>query len=153
MLDLLEGVVDVPAVLDRLVGHAHRTEDVVVETAFAQEKFVRLLKEQSRFGALDDAVVISRDEGHDLRDAQLRHLPRVGALPFCREIDRPDADYGPWPGHQPRHRLHGAQSARVGYGYGRPGEVADVDFPDRTLRTSSSYACQNWLGNQACRPV
>ncbi len=73
-------------------------------------------------------MVISRTEGDYFRHSELGQLTGVGTLPLSRVIDRPDADYGPLPGHQPRHRLHRAQSARVGYRYGRAGEVAHVDL-------------------------
>ena len=50
--------VDVAAPLHRLVRHAERAEDVVVEAVLAEQQLVHPLQEQARLGALDDAVVV-----------------------------------------------------------------------------------------------
>ena len=72
--------VDVAAPLDGLVGHAERPEDVLVEVVVAHQQLVDPLEEQARLGALDDAVVVGRGDGHDLRQAEVGERGGVGAL-------------------------------------------------------------------------
>ena len=116
-------IVDVPHPPDGLVGHAHGVEDLVVEAVLPEQQAVDELEEHARFGALDDAVVVGRGEGDDLRDAELGQHPGVGGLPLRRILEAPDADDDPLAGHQPRHRLDGADGAGVGQGDGGAAEV------------------------------
>ena len=65
---------------DRLVGHAQRPEDVLVEVVLAEQQVVHLLEEQAGLGALDDAVVVGGGDGDDLRHAEVGQGLGVGAL-------------------------------------------------------------------------
>ena len=85
-------------------------------------------QEQARLGALDDAVVVGGGEGHDLADAELGDDLGVGRLEPGRVAKRPDADDRPLAGHEPGHRLHGPERARVGEGDGGAGEVVGADL-------------------------
>ena len=58
----LERVVDVPAVPDGLIRHAHRTEHAFVKAVLAQQEPVDTLKEQAGLCPLYYPVVISRAE-------------------------------------------------------------------------------------------
>ncbi len=115
--------VDVASPLHRLVGHADRAEDVGVEVVRAHQQLVHPLEEQARLGALDDAVVVGRRDGDDLRHAEGGQRGGVGTLELGGEAERADADDRALARHQPRHRLHGADRARVGEADGDPGEV------------------------------
>ena len=75
--------VDLPA--HRLVGHAHRLEEVVVEAVGAGEEGGHPAQEQARLGALDDAVVVGRGERHHLAEAELGQHARVGRLEAGRD--------------------------------------------------------------------
>ncbi|CAB4724305.1 unannotated protein [freshwater metagenome] len=61
--------VDVVSPFDWLVGETESFEDVLVKLVLAHEEFLDALEEKSRFGALNDAVVVRRGQGHDLRHA------------------------------------------------------------------------------------
>ena len=104
--------VDVAAPLHGLVGHAERAERGVVEAVLAQQQLVHALEEQSRLGALDDAVVVGGGDRDDLRHAELGERALVGGLVLGRVVDRADADDDALAGHEPRHRLHRADRAR-----------------------------------------
>ena len=63
---------------------------------------------------LDDAVVIGRGEGHDLRDRIAGNRLRRCSLPFSGVLHGADADDAALAGHQARHGVHGANAARIG---------------------------------------
>jgi len=122
----------------RLVGHAHRLEDFVVEPVLAGQALGHVGEEQARLGPLDDAVVIGRGDGHHLAEAELGDHAWVGGLEAGGVRERPDADDRPLAGHEARHRL-GRPSV--------PGLVSDTVVPEKssgvallewTFRTSSS---------------
>ena len=100
--------------LDRLVRHAERVEDVVVEAVLAEQQFVDALQERARLGALDDAVVVGARDRDDLAHAERAEVGAVGALELGRVVDAADADDHALARHQARHRLDGADRARVG---------------------------------------
>ena len=100
--------------LDRFVGHPERMEDVVVEPVLAEQQFVHALQERSRFGTLDDPVVVRAGDRDDLADAERAEVATVGSLELGRVVDAADPDDHALPGHQPGHRLDGADRAGVG---------------------------------------
>ncbi|CAB4635046.1 unannotated protein [freshwater metagenome] len=61
--------VDVVSPFDWLGGATEGFEDVLVKLVLAHEEFLDALEEKSRFGALNDAVVVRRGHCHDLRHA------------------------------------------------------------------------------------
>ena len=71
-------VVRLPA--HRLVGHAHRLEEVVVEAVGPGEQRGHPAEEEPGLGALDDPVVVGRGERHHLAQAELGQHARVGRL-------------------------------------------------------------------------
>ena len=79
-----------------------------------QQQFVHRAQEVAGLRALDDAVVVGRGEGDQLADAQLGDAFLAGALELGRVLHRADADDRALPTHQPRHRVHGADSAGIG---------------------------------------
>ncbi len=107
------GRVDVAAPAHRLVGNTERSERGVVEAAFADQQLVHPLEEQTRLGTLDHAVVVGGRDRHDLRHTQVGERPFVGGLILGREVDRADPDDDALAGHEPRHRLHGADRPGV----------------------------------------
>ena len=129
-------VVDLPA--HGLVGHAHRLEQVVVEPVGARQQGGDAGEEESRLGALNDPVVVRRREGHDLAQAELGQHPGVGRLVARGVAECADPDDGALSRHEPRHRLDGAERARVGERHRRAREVvgsdpAGVDLADQVL--------------------
>ena len=129
-------VVHLPA--HRLVGHAHRLEQVVVEAVGAGQEGGHPAEEEARLGPLDDPVVVGRGERDHLAQAELGQHARVGRLEPGRVPERADADDGALARHEPRHRLHRAERARVGQRHRRPGEVVGrdlvgVDLADQVL--------------------
>ena len=94
--------------LDRLVRHVERVEDVLVEVVLAEQQLVHPLEEQAGLGTLDDAVVVGAGDRDDLADAERAEVATVGALELGRVVDAADADDDGLAGHQPRHRLDGA---------------------------------------------
>ena len=119
-------MVDSP--LDRFVGNPDVGEGLIVEPVLAQQELVDLLQEQTRLGALDDAVVVGRGQGDDLGDAELGQHLRVGRLVLGGVADATDADDGPLALHESRHRLDGADRSRVGEGDVGPGQIVDRDL-------------------------
>ncbi len=109
--------------LDRLVRHAERPEDVLVEVVGPEQQLVHPLQEQPRLGALDDAVVVGRRDRDDLRQAEVGQRVGVGGLVLRRVVDRADTHDEALAGHEPRHRLHGADGSGVGQADGDTGEV------------------------------
>ena len=92
-------------------------------------------QEVAGFRALDDAVVVGRGQGDQLADTQFGDAFRAGALEFGRVLHRADADDRSLAGHQPRHRVHGADGAGVGQrnrhaGKVFGGELAVAGSPD-----------------------
>ena len=71
----------------RLVRHAHRAEDVVVEALLAEEELVHPLQELAGLRALDDAVVVGRRDRDDLAHAELGERLRIGRLVLGRVVD------------------------------------------------------------------
>ena len=120
--------VDVGTPLDGLVRHPEGVEDVVVEAVLAEQQLVDPLQEQPRLGALDDAVVVGARDRDDLGDAERRQVAAVGALELGRVVDGADADDDALAGHQARHRLHGADGARVGERHAGALEVGDGEL-------------------------
>ena len=119
---------EVPDPADRLVRDAQRGEDLVVEAVLAEQQLVDLLQELTRLGALDDPVVVGRGERDRLADRQpgqgLLGRPGVGG----RVLHRPDAHDAALARHQPRHRVLGADRARVGDRRGGALEVGDREL-------------------------
>ena len=114
------GIVGAPA--HRLVGDAQLAEDLVEEVV-GQQQFVHGAQEVAGLRALDDAVVVGRGERDQLADAQLGDAFLARALELGRVLHRADADDRALPAHQPRHRVHGADGARVGQRDRHAGEV------------------------------
>jgi hypothetical protein len=90
-----------------------RLEDLVVEAVLAEQQQVDAAQEVPRLGALDDPVVVSRGERHRLADGQPGHGLVGRALVGGRVLHRADPHDAALPGHQPRHRVLGADRARV----------------------------------------
>ena len=137
----------------RLVRHAEAREDVVVEVVARRAAGRGCAREElAALGALDDAVVVGARERHDLAHAELGERLRVGALVLGRVADRADADDEALARHQPRHRVHGADRARVR-------DRARWCRRSRRARAcrcapcamSSSYACAERRRSRACR--
>jgi hypothetical protein len=105
------GVVDAPA--HRLVRDAEFAEDLVEELV-GQQQLVHGPQEVAGFRALDDAVVVGGGQRDELADAQVGDAFLAGALELGRILHRADADDRALAAHQPRHRVHGADGARVG---------------------------------------
>ena len=105
------GVVGAPA--HRLVRDAQLAEDLVEEVV-GQQQFVDRAQEVAGLRALDDAVVVGGRERDQLADAQLGDAFLAGALELGGVLHRTDADDRALTAHQPRHRVHGADRARVG---------------------------------------
>ncbi len=113
-------VVDAPA--DRLVRDAQLAEDLVEEVV-AQQQLVDGAQEVAGLRALDDAVVVGRRQRHQLADAHLGDAFLAGALELGRVLHGAGADDRALAAHQPRHRVHGADGARVGQRDGHACEV------------------------------
>ena len=114
---------DVRRPAHRLVRDAQRGEDVVVEAVFAEQQLVHAAQEFAGLRALDDAVVVGRGQGDGLADGERREGLRGCALEGRGVLHRADADDGALAGHQPRHRMNGADAAGVGQADGGAGEV------------------------------
>ena len=100
--------------VDRVVRDAQRREDVLVEAALADEQLVHLLEELARAGALDDAVVVGAGQRDGLADAELGERLLARALELGRVLEGAGADDAALALHEARHRVHGADAARVG---------------------------------------
>src|SRR6202008_3562202 len=103
-------VVGAPA--HRQVRNAQLAEDLVPE-GIREQHFVDRAKEVTGFRTLDDAVVVGRGEGDQLADAQLCNALCAGALKLGGVFHGADTDDRPLAGHQPGHRVHGADGAGV----------------------------------------
>jgi hypothetical protein len=108
---------------DRLVRHAERAEDLLVEVVLPEEQVVHVLQEQPGLGTLDDAVVVGGRDRHHLRDTELGERLGVGTHERRRDVEAADADDHALARHEPGHRLHGADGAGVGERDGGAGEV------------------------------
>ena len=136
------GVVRAPP--HRLVRDAQLAEDLV-EKVVGQQQFVDRAQEVARFRALDDAVVISGGEGDQLADTQLGDAFLAGALELRGVLHRADAEDRALAAHQPRHRVHGADGARIGERDRHAAEVlcgqlAVSGTPDDVLVTGDELA-------------
>ena len=78
----------------RLVGHAHRLEERVVEAVLAGEQRGHPAQEDARLGPLDDAVVVGRGQRDHLAQTELGQDPRVGRFVAGRVPERAHADDG-----------------------------------------------------------
>ena len=114
---------DVADPADRLVRDAQRAEDLVVEAVLAEQQLVDPAQEVAGLRALDDPVVVGRGQRHDLADRQPGQRLGGRALVLGRVLHRADADDRALAGHQPRHRVDGADGARVGEADRGAGEV------------------------------
>ena len=92
-----------------------------------------LLEEQTRLGALDDAMVIGGSQRDGLGDAHIGEGGRVGGAEGGRVVDRADTHDDTLTGHEPGHRLHRAQRAGVGQRNGRPRHVVGCDLVGANL--------------------
>ena len=106
----------------RQVRVAQLAEDLVPE-AVREQHFVDGAQEVTGFRALDDAVVIGRRQRDQLADTQLGDALLAGALELGGVFHRADTDDGALAGHQPRHRVHGADGAGVGQRNRHAGKV------------------------------
>ena len=113
---------DVLRPADRGVGHAHVLEDLVPELVVDQQ-LRHGAQELAGLGALDDAVVVRRGDGHQLADAQLGEAVGGGAGELGGVIHGADADDGALALGQARHGVAGADAARVGQRNGDAREV------------------------------
>ena len=104
-------VVGAPA--HRLVRDAQLAEDLVEEIV-GEQQLVDGAQEVAGLRALDDAVVVGRGQRDQLAESQLGDALRAGALKLGRVLHRAGADDRALPGHQPGHRVHGADGAGVG---------------------------------------
>ena len=105
---------DVPHPADRLVRDLQRGEDLVVEAVLAEQQVVDAAQEVAGLGALDDPVVVGRGERDRLADRQPGQGLLGRALVGGRVLHRAHADDAALPGHQPGHRVLGADGPRVG---------------------------------------
>ena len=111
-----------------LVGNAEAGEDLVVETFATDEQIVHRREHLAALRALDDAVVVGARECHDLADTELGERLRIGALVLGREHDRAHTDDHALSGHEPRHRVHRADRARIRDRDGCSGEVVGTEL-------------------------
>ena len=119
-------VVGAPA--HRLVRDAQFVEDLVPEVV-REQQLVDGAQEVAGLRALDDAVVVGRGHRDQLADAELGDAFLAGALEFGRVLHRADADDRALPAHQPRHRVHRADRARVRQRDRHAGEVLGGQLP------------------------
>ncbi len=119
---------DVVLPADRLVGDPQGPEDLVVEATLAEQQSVETLEELARLRALDDPVVVGGGEGHHLADRVAGDRVLGGALVLRGVLHRADADDRALPAHQARHRVVGADGARVGQGDRGALEVLDGEL-------------------------
>ena len=119
---------DVLGPADRLVRDAQGLEDLVVEALAADEQLVHALEELAGLRALDDAVVVGGGQRHHLADRHLRERVLGRTLELRRVLHRADADDDALAGHEARHRVVGADAARVGERDGGALEVGDLEL-------------------------
>ena len=98
----------------RLVRHAEALEDLVVEAVLAEQELVHPAEELAALGAADDPVVVRARERE-------RPCSRPRRAIVCGSAPSYSAGYpivptpmmNPWPGHEPRHRVDGADHPGV----------------------------------------
>ena len=115
--------IDVLRPVDRVVRDAQRGEDLLVEALLADQQLVHDLQELAGAGALDDAVVVGASQRDRLADAELDERLLARALELGRVLERAGADDAALALHEPRHRVHRADAARVGERDRGAGEV------------------------------
>ena len=93
------------------------------QKSVGEQHLVDGAQEVAGLRALDDAVVVGRGQGDQLADAQFGDALLAGALELGRVLHRADADDRALAGHQPRHRVHGADGAGVGQRNRHAGKV------------------------------
>ena len=106
--------VEVAPPLHGLIGDVQRAEHLVVEVVGSEQQVVYLPQEEARLGALDHPVVVGAGDGDELAHAEVGEQGGVGGLVLGGERQRAHAHDGALPEHQARHRLAGADGARVG---------------------------------------
>ena len=111
-----------------LVGDPQRLEHVIVEALLAEQQPVDDPQELAGLRALDDPVVVGGGERDRLADRQPGDGLVRRALVGGRVLHRAHADDAALAGHQPRHRVLGADRARVGQADRGPGEVLDREL-------------------------
>ena len=115
LVDLaLGGAGDVAHPAHRLVRDAQRGEDLVVEPVLAEQQLVHDLEELAGLRALDDPVVVGAVSVMILLTASSASCSSLMPANGAGYSIAPTPMIVPWPGHQPRHRVHGADAARVG---------------------------------------
>ena len=114
LVDLV-GQVDVNVLrpVNRVVGDAQVGEDALVEVALTDQQLVHLLQELAATGPLNDAVVVGARERDRLANTELGERRLRHALELGRVFKRAGTDDGALPLHEARHRVHGADAARV----------------------------------------
>ena len=124
---------------DRLVGDLQGLEHLVVEPVAAHQALGHVGQEEPGLGALDDPVVVGGGDGHRLAHARARPALRGSAASNpAGTPSAPTPTMSALAGHEPGHRLDGADRARVGEGHRRAGEVVrgdlvGVDLADQVL--------------------
>ena len=118
-------VVGTPA--HRLVRDAECEEDLVEEVV-GEQQFVDGAQEIAGLRALNDPVVVGRRQGDELADPEFGDPLLAGALELGRILHRAGTDDRALPGHQPWHRVHRPDGARIGQRDGHPGEVLGGEF-------------------------
>ncbi len=129
-----EAGVDVGLRAHRPVRQAEVLEDALVEAVVALQQLFHPRQEEARLGALDDAVVVGRADGHDLADAEEPegaggHRPVLGRI-----VEAAGGDDHALPGHEARRRRGGAHGAGVGE---RDRGAHEVVGRDRALARAS----------------
>nr|WP_031654252.1 hypothetical protein [Mycobacterium tuberculosis] len=120
LVDDRVGVVGAPA--HRQIWDAQFAEDLVPE-AIREQQLVDGAQEVARFRALDDAVVVGGGQSDQFADAQLGDAFLAGALKLGGVFHGAHADDGALAGHQPRHRMHGADGSGIGQRNRHAGKV------------------------------
>ncbi len=113
---------------DRLIRDPQRLEDLVVEAVRTEQQAVDQAQEVAGLRALDDPVIVGGRQRDRLADRQPGHGLLGRALIGGRVLHRADADDASLPGHQPGHRVLGADGARVGQADRGTGEVLDGEL-------------------------
>ena len=114
LVDLVGEVnVNVLRPVNRVVRDAQVGEDLFVEIALTDQQLVHLLQELAAAGALDDAVVVGARQRDRLADTQLGESRLRHALELGGVLESARADDGALALHEARHRVHGADAARV----------------------------------------
>src|SRR6185437_684484 len=107
--------------LGQLIARLRQTQalpDELVEARLALEQVVERRQEVSGLRPLNDPVVISAGDGHDLADPEFTQplLGHHGELD--RVADRPNRDDAALAYHESRHRGYRAETAGIGERHG-----------------------------------